>query len=108
MIAGGSFTTAGGKFAAYLAAWTKRYNCTCACHADPECDGAVDALDVVHAVNVAFRAGLPIPDPNALCWFVTTDVTCDGFTDVLDVVHLVNVAFRGADPATEFCDPCAP
>ncbi|HUU44368.1 MAG TPA: SBBP repeat-containing protein, partial [Acidobacteriota bacterium] len=83
-------------------------DCLCDCHADPQCDGLTDVLDVVHGVNVAFRDGADIPDPNSSCPDVTTDVDCNGLTDVLDVVHLVNVAFRSGDPATEFCDPCAP
>jgi len=80
--------------------------CQCDCHADPQCDGNTDVLDVVLAVNVAFRGAPPIIDPNPLCPYTDTDCTCDGVTNVLDVVHFVNVAFRGGDPAVEFCDPC--
>ncbi|HUU45557.1 MAG TPA: M14 family zinc carboxypeptidase [Acidobacteriota bacterium] len=82
--------------------------CACDCHADPECDGVINVLDVVLAVNTAFRGAPPIADPVYACPYVTTDVTCDGVTNVLDVVHFVNAAFRGGDPAVEFCDPCAP
>ena len=82
--------------------------CACACHADPECDGVVNVLDVVLAVGTAFRGSDPIDDPIYACPYITTDVNCDGVTNVLDVVHFVNVAFRGGDPATEFCEPCAP
>jgi probable HAF family extracellular repeat protein len=81
--------------------------CGCDCHADPQCDGVTNVLDVVQSVKVAFR-GLPdIVDPNAACPNATSDTNCDGVTNVLDVVHLVNVAFRSADPAVEFCDPCS-
>jgi hypothetical protein len=82
--------------------------CACDCHGDPggNCDGVQTILDVVEVVNVAFRNAAAIPDPNASCPFVTTDVDCDTFTTVLDVVKIVNVSFRNADPATEFCDPC--
>jgi hypothetical protein len=83
-------------------------SCACDCHADPQCDGVTNVLDVVQGVNVAFRGQPDIPDPNAACPQVTTDVNCDGVTNVLDVVRLVNVAFRGGNPATEFCDPCGP
>lgn len=80
--------------------------CECDCHADPQCEGVTDILDVVALINVAFRGAAPIPDPNPLCPIETTDVNCNGTTDVLDVVRMVNVAFRGASPATEFCNPC--
>ncbi|HUU45174.1 MAG TPA: hypothetical protein VM118_05515, partial [Acidobacteriota bacterium] len=80
--------------------------CHCPCHADPACDGAINVLDVVHAVDVAFRGSTAAFDEN--CPFEQTDVDCTGFTNVLDVVHFVNVAFRGGDSETEFCDPCAP
>jgi len=80
--------------------------CRCDCLADPQCDGELNILDVVRAVDVAFRDKPPVtvrpcPVPN-------TDVTCDGVTDVLDVVRLVDVAFRSGDPGTMFCNPCAP
>jgi hypothetical protein len=83
-------------------------SCACECHADPQCNGDTDVLDVVQSVNVAFRNAPDIIDPNPLCPRVTTDVDCDGDTDVIDVVKFVNVAFRNADPVAEFCDPCAP
>lgn len=81
--------------------------CQCDCHADPGgCDGVQTVLDVVQAVNVAFRNAATIPDPNASCPYNTTDVNCDNFTTVVDVVKMVNVAFRNASAAVEFCDPC--
>jgi hypothetical protein len=84
--------------------------CACSCHAAPDasCTSDVDVLDVVQAVNVAFRNAPDIIDPDPNCPRTSTDVDCDDDTDVLDVVRFVNVAFRNADPATEFCDPCAP
>jgi hypothetical protein len=82
--------------------------CPCDCFGDPQCNGATDVLDVVKAVNVAFRSHPDIVDPNGGCPTVTTDVNCDSVTNVLDVVKLVNVAFRSGDPADEFCHPCAP
>ncbi|HUU46605.1 MAG TPA: CARDB domain-containing protein, partial [Acidobacteriota bacterium] len=60
-------------------------------------DRVIDVLDVVYAVDVAFRGGVP-PEPLALI-----DVNCDGVVSILDVVRLVNVAFRGGNPTTEFC-----
>ncbi|HUU44286.1 MAG TPA: hypothetical protein VM118_01025 [Acidobacteriota bacterium] len=85
---------------------TTSVDCACECHADPSCDGVTNVLDVVQAVNVAFRGGLPIEDPNPLCPYEDTDVDCGGFTNVIDVVKFVNVAFRGGEPGTNFCDPC--
>jgi hypothetical protein len=81
-------------------------SCLCPCHSDPQCDGNPDVLDVVQTVNVAFRNQLAVADP--VCPYDQTDVNCSGDTDVLDVVRVVNVAFRNADPAGEFCEPCAP
>ena len=78
--------------------------CTCDCHADPQCDGVTNVLDVVIVVNTAFRGAVSVSDPD--CPAAQTDVDCSGFTDVLDVVRVVNVAFRSKDPAAEFCDPC--
>lgn len=80
--------------------------CACNCHADPVCDGVTTVLDVVQAVNVAFRNAPGIPDPNPACPVETTDANCDGVTTVLDVVRIINVAFRNGNPATEICDPC--
>ncbi|HUU45041.1 MAG TPA: hypothetical protein VM118_04845 [Acidobacteriota bacterium] len=86
-------------------AWADRNAfCQCPCHTDPQCDGVTNVLDVVHAVNVAFRGALPVFDDG--CPYERTDVDCTGFTNVLDVVRMVNVAFRGALPATQFCDGC--
>ncbi|HUU46786.1 MAG TPA: hypothetical protein VM118_13735, partial [Acidobacteriota bacterium] len=67
--------------------------CKCACHADPQCDGVTNVLDVVQTVNVAFRGGSPVFDDD--CPYERTDVDCSGYTNVLDVVKIVNVAFRG-------------
>lgn len=81
--------------------------CACDCSADPGgCDGFQDVVDVVQTINVSFRGGASIPDPNTNCPFERTDLNCDASTNVVDVVKMVNVAFRGANSATEFCDPC--
>lgn len=81
--------------------------CACDCFADPGlCDNAQDVVDVVQVINVAFRNGSAIPDPNINCDYEATDVNCSSLTDVLDLVKMVNVAFRNASPATEFCNPC--
>jgi hypothetical protein len=92
----------------YGASGSSAPTCACDCHADPQCDGSTDILDVTQIVNVAFRNGDPILDPNVLCSYQTTDVDCSSATDILDVTRMVNVAFRNGDPATEFCSPCAP
>jgi len=88
-----------------LSAYTT-VQCACDCHADPICDAVVNVFDVVIAVDVAFRAGTPVVDPNPACPREDTDVTCDNVTNVFDVVKFVDVAFRAGNPATAFCDPC--
>lgn len=80
--------------------------CACDCDADPQCDSVTNIFDVVRCINVAFRDGAPLADPDPFCPRVTTDVDCSGATDILDVVHLIDVAFRDGDPATEFCQAC--
>ncbi|HUU44476.1 MAG TPA: hypothetical protein VM118_01980 [Acidobacteriota bacterium] len=80
--------------------------CGCACLGDPVCDSVTDVLDVVTAVDVAFRSAPSASDPFLTCPMSRTDVDCDSVTNVIDVVHFINVAFRNGDPATEFCDPC--
>ena len=82
--------------------------CACDCFGDPMCDGVASILDVVRAVDVAFRGGAPYFDPDPACPLETTDVTCDGVTTILDVVRMVDVAFRGGDAEVLYCDPCAP
>jgi hypothetical protein len=79
----------------------------CDCFADPVCDAVVNVFDVVIAVDVAFRAGTPVVDPNPACPREDTDVTCDNVTNVFDVVKFVDVAFRAGNPAVVFCDPCS-
>jgi hypothetical protein len=76
----------------------------CACHADPQCDGVCNVLDVVTAVGIAFGGREVIGDP--ACPIVsTTDTDCDNDTDVFDVVRFVNVAFRNQPVENNFCDP---
>jgi plastocyanin len=79
--------------------------CTCPCKYDPSCDAIIsDVLDVVAAVNVAFRGTSGVQDPG--CTAQRTDVNDDSATDVLDVVRVVNVAFRGFSIATQYVNPC--
>ena len=90
------------------AAWQwAEHNVACGCpaHGDPVVNGVVDVLDVVKAVDVAFRNGASSIGPK--CPFEDTDVSCNGATDVFDVVRFVDVAFRNADPVSAFCAPCA-
>jgi hypothetical protein len=82
------------------------FSCNCPCLGDPHCDGSTDVLDVVQAVDVAFRNGQVTA--GYACPREQTDVNCSSATDALDVVRFVNVAFRNGDPATEFCNPCQP
>jgi subtilisin family serine protease len=80
--------------------------CQCPCHADPGCNGAIDVVDVVNTISVAFRGESSLIDPD--CFpnpGGRTDVDCSGSTDIIDVVRMVGVAFRGETP--NFCDPCS-
>ncbi len=82
-------------------------SCACNCHNDPVCDAVISNVqDVVATINVAFRGGAALIDPNANCPYEQSDVNCDTFTSVLDVVLVVNVAFRGFNPATTYCVAC--
>jgi hypothetical protein len=83
--------------------------CDCPCHGDPKCDSVANLQDVVMTVNVAFRSGDPVFDPDCEQGNPAerTDLNCDGVTSVQDVVAMVNVAFRSGDPAVWICDPCA-
>lgn len=95
-------------FIAALSGMDANNCCFCQCDGDPACDGIrCDILDVVSAVNVAFRNYPLVIDPSPSCPIQSTDVNCSGATDVIDVVKFVNVAFRNVSPTTEFCDPCA-
>jgi len=80
--------------------------CACDCHADPQCDGLTNVLDVVKAVNEAFRNSAPIVDPNPDCPKTDNDADGNGVVNVLDVVRFVNVAFRNELPEDNFADPC--
>lgn len=81
--------------------------CGCDCHGDPICDGArSDLRDVVTTIDVALRGEVSVPDPSPGCDRRREDVNCSGGIDIIDVVHVIAVAFGGADPATEYCDPC--
>lgn len=85
-------------------------SCECVCHADLDCNGNANIVDVVGVVNRAFRGGAAINDlscpPHGSTVDGRADVDCTGATDIVDVVKMVDVAFRGVDPATKFCDPC--
>jgi hypothetical protein len=79
-------------------------DCACPCQGDPVCDSTSDVLDVVAAVNEAFRGAAAVADSQ--CPHISrVDINCDCVVDVLDVVGIVNRAFRGA--AASPCNPCA-
>lgn len=84
--------------------------CDCSCHADPECNGSHNVIDVILVGNRAFRGALITTNegcgPHGQTVDGSTDVDCSGATDIVDVVKIVDVAFRGVDPETRFCDPC--
>ncbi len=86
-----------------------RQTCDCKCHADPLCDGALDALDLGIAIDVAFGGKQPPTDHGCWCYahFMNgqTDVDCSGTTDLVDISKIIDVIFGGADPAKVFCDP---
>jgi len=77
----------------------------CVRHGDPYPNGVTDVFDVALAVDVAFRNGTTILDPE--CPHDPggrADVNCDGVVTVHDVTQLVDVAFRNGTAA--FCNPC--
>lgn len=79
--------------------------CVCPCANDPVCDGAIsDVLDLVAAVNVAFRNIPAEIDGN--CPRERTDVDASGVTDVGDVVRIITVAFRNGQVVDYYVDPC--
>jgi hypothetical protein len=81
--------------------------CNCFCFAEPgECNGALDVVDVLAVINIAFRGFDDVEDPEATCPRAPSDVDCDGQTTILDVIKIIEVAFRAADPTVTFCKPC--
>ena len=85
---------------------------------DNDCDGDNDAVDALkglrHVAALSVSQNDPCPEMGSTVEVADAsphiwgDLDCDGDTDVFDVVHVVAVAFRNADPAIEFCEPCAP
>ena len=101
LIAGGGFTTAGGKVSAYVAAWDK---CDCTGFCDVDRDGNLAMTDIVRVVNFVYRnsdSRKQIPG----CSGNNGDWNCDGVINGVDVVLYVNYLLRmtGTPP----CDPCA-
>jgi hypothetical protein len=81
--------------------------CACFCLAEPgECNGALNIVDVLATVNIAFRGTTPVGDPDPSCPVTRSDVNCDGQTTIVDVIKIIEVAFRAADPTATFCNPC--
>lgn len=82
--------------------------CFCECHGNPAVvsNPAIDILDVIYTLSVAFRGQSDIPDTSPVCPIDATDLDCNGHSDVIDVIKMVDVAFRSASPTTVFCDPC--
>lgn len=80
--------------------------CVCPCLANPQCeDLATDIFDVILTIDIAFRGGAQLTDPD--CPNARSDVDCSGTVDILDVTRMISVAFRAGNPATEFCNPCS-
>jgi hypothetical protein len=114
IMARGKMPDSGGESVAFRIGMGYEYNvwqtafelgCGCTCHSDPVCDGAYDVLDVVQAINVAFR-GEP-SDSGETCTNALTDINCDDTTDLLDVIGLVDIAFRQIPAGQIVCAPCA-
>jgi hypothetical protein len=78
--------------------------CFCRCHGDPECDGEADILDVVRAVNTAFRDSPEVTDQD--CTHSRTDLDASGMTDVIDVARLIDLAMNNGQPEEVVTDPC--
>ncbi len=78
----------------------------CVHHGDPQANDVIDIFDVVIVIEIAFRGGEAIVDPDCPHGLIgRTDVDCDGATGILDVTLLIDAAFRAG--SSEFCDPCA-
>lgn len=84
---------------------TIELKCDCNCHGDPFCDGVANIQDVVSAIDVAFRNGVPVAQP--YCPYQASDLNCDGIVNIQDIVIMLDVTFRGEDPDQLICDPCA-
>jgi len=84
LIAGGYFTTAGGKVSAYIGQWTKHL-----VRGDANGDGVINVTDVVYLIHYLFLVP-PGPAPIPL---EAGDVNCDGVINVTDVVYLINFLF---------------
>lgn len=82
--------------------------CVCESHGNPAVvsNPAIDVLDVIYTLNVAFGGRADISDNSPACPVTTTDVDCNGHTDIIDALKMIYVAFNSVDPATIFCDPC--
>jgi parallel beta-helix repeat protein len=59
---------------------------------DANCDGAINASDVVYLINYLFISG-PAPQPLA-----AGDANCDGNVNASDVVYLINYLFISGPP----------
>lgn len=77
--------------------------CVCPRHGDANGDGDMNVFDVVEAVLVAFRSGLPYADSDCCPHVSRVDNNCDCVVNVLDVVTIVATAFRSGPPP---CNPC--
>lgn len=77
--------------------------CDCSRQGDINGDLAIDVLDVLDVINIAFANAPPAPtDP--LCPHATrADFNCDRVIDVYDVLYAINYVFINGPPP---CDPC--
>jgi len=60
-------------------------------HGDADCDGNINANDVLMLINYSFNGG-PAPDPNG------GDVDGNGTVNANDVLYLINYVFKGGPP----------
>jgi hypothetical protein len=105
---GGWFTKAGGKGAAYLAAWTK-YCCDMA--GDANNDGAANVGDQVYVNNYVFKPNMCATNPPIGCpptCVAEGDATGDGSINVGDIVYLTNYIFKPNQCATNPPIGCPP
>jgi len=79
--------------------------CDCSHHADCNDDVAINAVDVIHLINYAYRGGTPPPSDPECPVINRGEYNCDGRVGMLDVVKMVNYVYRY--PAPGPCDPCA-
>jgi hypothetical protein len=98
LVAGGDFSTAGGRLNVSIAAWNGPLDCCLDMRGniDGSSGDGVDISDLIYLVNYTFGDG-----PAPTC-FEEADVNADGTLDISDLIWMVNYTF-GDGPAPLSC-----